>query len=256
MIVTTPRQCPPALIEYANGLAAELGGRYVPRRRETLSGLKTLYGDARLLVADERGLRYYEDSDEPFYFHPSMAYVRVKRLRRGERDPLVELSGCRPGDTVLDCTAGLGSDAIVFSYAAGPEGRVTALESEQLLYTIVREGLKTYATDHHDVNEALRRIDVRLADHREYLAALPDNSADIVYFDPMFRQPIHESAALQPLRALANPSALSADTIRHAVRVARRSVVMKEHRESGEFERLGFRLRHANKIAYGVITPP
>jgi hypothetical protein len=255
MIVTTPPNPSPRLVDYAKGLAAELSGRYVPRRQDTLSGLKQRCNDRRLLVADDRGLRYYEDSEQPLYFHPSMAYVRVKRLRKGERDPLVELTDCRPGDRVLDCTAGLGSDAIVFSYAAGPEGHVTALESEPVLCAVVREGLQTYETEHADVNEAMRRIEIRCADHGAYLAGLPDKSLDIVYFDPMFRRPVHDSAALQPLRGLANPEALNPDAVRHAVRVARKAVVLKEHKDSGEFERLGFERRHANKIAYGVITP-
>ncbi|QYR23790.1 class I SAM-dependent methyltransferase [Paenibacillus sp. sptzw28] len=255
MIVTTPHKPSPELLEYASKLSAELGGRFVPRKQESLTGLRLRYGDERLLVADDRGLRYYEESDNPLYFHPSMAYVRVKRLRRGERDPLIDLSGCKPGDHVLDCTAGLGSDAIVFSYAVGPEGRVTALESEPVLFAVVREGLRSYETMHSDVNEAFRRIEMQHADHRSWLASQPDKSVDIVYFDPMFRQPMHDSSAIGPLRGLANREPLDPESVRHAARVARKSVVLKEHKDSGEFERLGFERRHANKIAYGVITP-
>ncbi|MCQ6560187.1 class I SAM-dependent methyltransferase [Paenibacillus mendelii] len=254
MIVTTAQKPSVSLYMHARQLTAELGGRLVERRQESLNGLKRRYNDNCLLVVDERGLRYYNDSEEPLYFHPSMAYVRVKRLRKGERDPLIDLSGCVPGDRIIDCTAGLGSDAIVFSYAAGPAGHVTALESEPILCTVVREGLQTYVTDHEDVNDALRRIEMKCMGHKQWLQEQPDKSVDIVYFDPMFRQPIHDSAALQPLRGLANKEALDAESIAHAVRIARKSVVLKEHRDSGEFGRLGFERRHVNKIAYGVIT--
>ncbi|MFC4809488.1 class I SAM-dependent methyltransferase [Paenibacillus sp. GCM10023250] len=255
MIVTTPQKPAPEQTEYARSLAEELGARFVPRKQDSLLLLKAKYEDDRLLVADDRGLRYYENSEDPLYFHPSMAYVRVKRMRKGEGDPLIAVTGCEPGDTVVDCTAGLGSDSIVFAYAVGPEGAVTALESERVLYTVVREGLRTYRTQHEDVNEALRRIAMRLTDHLAYLKTLPDKSVDIVYFDPMFRQPVHDSSALSPLRALANGGALGEESVREALRVARKCVALKEHAESGEFERLGFECRHRNKIAYGVIIP-
>lgn len=255
MIVTTPQKPSQEQLAYARQIAGELGGRLVPRKQDSLTLLREKYGDNRLLVADDRGLRYYEESEEPLYFHPSMAYVRVKRMRKGERDPLITLTGCEPGDAVVDCTAGLGSDSIVFSYAVGPEGTVTAIESEPLLYTVVREGLQTYRTEHADVNEALRRIQMRHTNHLEYLTQLPDKSVDVVYFDPMFRRPMHDSSAIQPLRGLANNAALSAESVRQAVRVARKTVVLKENAASEEFERLGFERRHINKIAYGVILP-
>lgn len=255
MIVTTAYKPSPELAEYAGRLAQELGCLLVPRKQDSLSRIKKRHGTDSVLVADDNGLRYYEKSEEPLYFHPSMAYVRVKRLRSGDRDPLIEVSGCQTGDSVLDCTAGLGSDAIVFSYAVGPEGKVVALESEPVLYTVVREGLRAYETIHADVNEALRRIELQCANHMDWLAELPNNSFDIVYFDPMFRRPVHDSSALAPLRGLANSGALEDEAVRHAIRIARKSVVLKEHRESGEFGRLGFERRHVNKIAYGVINP-
>ncbi|TYP72571.1 class I SAM-dependent methyltransferase [Paenibacillus methanolicus] len=255
MIVTTPQKPSPELVKAAQRLSEELGGCFVPRRQETLTGLRKKHGDENLLVVDPQGLRYYDNADQPLYFHPSMAYVRVKRLRKGERDPLVDISGCEHGDTIVDCTAGLGSDALVFAYASGSAGKVIAIESEPVLCAVVREGLKTYVTAHEDVNAAMRRIEMRAGNHRAFLEQLPDKSVDIVYFDPMFRQPVHESSALAPLRSLANRDALDEETIRQAVRVARKSVVMKEHAGSGEFERLGFDCAHVNKIAYGVIKP-
>ncbi|AZN41989.1 class I SAM-dependent methyltransferase [Paenibacillus albus] len=255
MIVTTPHKPTEEQLAYAQGIAAELGGRLVPRKQDSLTLLREKYGDNHLLVADERGLRYYEESEEPLYFHPSMAYVRVKRMRKGEHDPLMTLTGCQPGDSVVDCTAGLGSDSIVFSYAVGAAGSVTAIESEPILYTVVREGLQSYHTEHTDVNEAFRRIQMRNTNHLEYLRQLADKSVDIVYFDPMFRKPMHDSSALQPLRGLANNEALSQQSVKEAVRVARKAVVLKEHAASGEFERLGFQRQHINKIAYGVILP-
>lgn len=102
----------------------------------------------------------------------------------------------------------------------------------------------------------MRRIEVRHSHHLDYLKSLPDRSVDIVYFDPMFREPIAESASIHPLRHYANGEPLEMESVREAVRVARKTVVMKEARSSGEFERLGFTLpeRGKSKITYGVIS--
>ncbi|MFF2089748.1 class I SAM-dependent methyltransferase [Paenibacillus sp. NPDC058174] len=256
MIVTTSDKPSLNASTQAKRLAVELGASYRPRGRDTLRQIASSMEDCRLLVVTEREVRFYEGQTEsPLYFHPSMAFVRVKRLRKGETDPMIELSGCRAGDRVIDCTAGLGSDSLVFSYAAGELGTVTALESEPVLCAIVREGLSMYKSGLADVDAALRRIELLNSHHLSYLKGLPDNSVDIVYFDPMFRQPIHESSAIQPLRTLANASALSEEAVAEAIRAARKTVMLKEHRDSGEFARLGFERRHVNtsKIAYGVI---
>jgi hypothetical protein len=132
---------------------------------------------------------------------------------------------------------------------------VTAVESERVIYLLLREGLKEYVSELEELNTAMRRIWLIHADHKDILRELPDNSADVVYFDPMFRTPVRESSAMLPLRNAANPNPLSMETVREAVRVARKTVVLKEHRGSGEFAKLGFSPvdRGHGKIAYGVI---
>jgi 16S rRNA (guanine1516-N2)-methyltransferase len=256
MIVTTSDNPSQKALATAKRLADELSAPYVVRGRQTLRQMAEKMEKIELIVVTEKEVRFYDGQTEtPLYFHPSMAFVRVKRLRKGESDPLIDLTGCKPGDRVIDCTAGLASDSLVFSYAVGETGAVTAIESQAILCAVVREGLALYQSGLPDVDAAMRRIQMINVNHAQYLTGLPDKSVDIVYFDPMFRQPIHESSALEPLRNLANDSELTADAVREAIRVARKSVVMKEHRESGEFARLGFERRHVNtsKIAYGVI---
>ncbi|CAM4286042.1 class I SAM-dependent methyltransferase [Paenibacillus alkaliterrae] len=256
MIVTTTAKPSSSSQALAARLAIELAGQLKPRGNLTVRKLLSMSPDERLLVVTELEVRYYAgQSDEPLYFHPSMAFVRVKRLRRGETDPLIQLSRCAEGDHVIDCTAGLASDALVFSYAVGAGGSVTAIESEPVLCALVREGLAGYDTGLPDVNDAMRRIVMHGVNHLEYLKGLPENSADILYFDPMFRQPLNESSSMGPLRSIANMAALSFEVIEHAKRVARKTIIMKEHQASGEFARLGFERRHVNtsKIAYGVI---
>jgi hypothetical protein len=256
MIVTTAPSPTARTIEQAKRLAAELSAMHVPRRGASVRKLLARADDHRAIVVTDGEIRFYDGEETPpLYFHPSMAFVRVKRLRKGETDPMIELSGCRPGDAVIDCTAGMASDSLVFSYAVGDKGAVVALESEPILSAVVREGLAVYDSGLPDVDAAMRRIRLTCGEHGRFLAEQPDNSVDIVYFDPMFRQPILESSAIGAFRSLANMDAVTPEVVEQAKRVARRTVMMKEHQASGEFARLGFERRHVNtsKIAYGVI---
>ncbi|RKN86588.1 class I SAM-dependent methyltransferase [Paenibacillus ginsengarvi] len=257
MLVTTSYSPTSEATERAKRIAGELALSYVPRGTSSVRRLGERYRESEFLLVTERELHYYGDGDTPLFFHPSLSLVRVKRLMNGENDGLVKISGAAPGDRVVDCTAGLGSDAIVLSYAVGETGEVTAIESEPALYTVVREGLLTYDSPLKPFEAAMRRVRMKLADHLSVLRELPDRSVDIVYFDPMFRRPALESSAIGPLRQVANHAPLAEESIREALRVARKSVVLKENKDSGEFERLGFpeMPRSRTKIAYGVIHP-
>ncbi|MHA6483998.1 class I SAM-dependent methyltransferase [Paenibacillus sp. strain BS8-2] len=256
MIVTTAPSPSGRTIEQAKRLANELLAVYMSRRGASVRKLLAQSEDHRALIVTENEIRFYDNEESPpLYFHPSMAFVRVKRLRKGESDPMIDISGCRPGDTIIDCTAGMAADSLIFSYAIGATGKVLAIESEPILCAVVREGLAAYETGLVDVDAAMRRIALTCGDHGRFLAGQPDNSADIVYFDPMFRHPIMESSAIGSFRSIANMDALTPEVVEQAKRVARRTVMLKEHQRSDEFARLGFERRHVNtsKIAYGVI---
>ncbi|THF74608.1 class I SAM-dependent methyltransferase [Cohnella fermenti] len=257
MIVTTMEKPPAETIERAKALAAELGVRCVNRRRETLRGLERAKPDAHdgILVVGPKELRFVNGDAPPLFFHPSMALIRVKRLREGDTDALLRAASPLPGDSVLDCTAGLASDSLVLSYAVGEQGKVVALEASRVLHTIVREGLQEYDTGMEDVNGAMRRIEAVHAEHLAYLKGLAGRSVDIVFFDPMFSKPVMESTSLLPLRSVALDARLTEEAVAEALRVARKRVVLKEHRDSKEFGRLGFARsrRTAASVAYGVI---
>ncbi len=255
MLVTTTIDPTTSLIQQAERLADEFGWTSVARDRHSLAALMDHHQVSRIVVAGQQGLRVIDEQDQAYFFHPSMAKIRVKRLLAGERDTMLTAANVRPGDVVIDATMGLASDAIVFAHAVGTTGRVTALESEQLPYLLAREGLQCYTCRMAQLEQAMRSIVPVWADHLDYLRKQPDDSADIVYFDPMFRRSVM-SSAIEPLRELANPHALQPETVTEAIRVARRMVVMKEHNRSGEFERLGFQplATGHSKITYGVIA--
>lgn len=255
LIITTSYQPTEGQLAKAKEAADRLEARFVPRRKFSIPQLMDRYHTEKVILVGKDGLKAYLNSEPPVFFHPSTAFVRAKRILRGEIDIMLQAAGISAGDSVLDCTAGLASDSIVFSLAAGEQGNVISLESEQLLSFLVEEGLKSYVSSLEPVNQAMRRIQILHRNHYDYLKEAETASVDIVYFDPMFRQPIEESSGIYPLRRIANPKAVDPDSIREALRVARKCVVLKEHRDSGEFERLGFSsiIRSNTKIAYGVI---
>ncbi|ANY71709.1 class I SAM-dependent methyltransferase [Paenibacillus ihbetae] len=256
MIITTGEAEAPDIVERAKRLAQETGCRYVPRGGQSLRKLARRMGEEDVLVVLHDHVRLSGPDGSVTEFHPSMGFVRLKRVLRGKPDPMLEASRMEEGDSVLDCTAGLGADALVFSGKGGPNSRVVALESSLPLFAMLKEGLRTYKSQFEKSDEAMRRIIVKHGHHLEYLRSLPDRSVDIVYFDPMFREPITSSDSMNPLRLYANGEPLDEESVRQAVRVARKTVVMKETRYSGEFERLGFTVmpRGQSKTTYGVIS--
>jgi len=256
MIVTTSYDPSEELVRQARELAAELQVRAVPRRHMTIRRMQERYRVSDVLVVTETGLTSYRDRHPPLFFHPGSSYLRIKRmLATGESEPLISIPDVRPGDTIIDCTAGLCSDAIALSYAAGDRGKVMAIEADRIISLIARDGLACATTDLPEFDAAMRRISVVCGHHLDVLRSLPDRSADLVYFDPMFRSPIEESSGISPLRNYAFMQEISVESVAEAKRVARRVVMMKERRGSAQFARLGFVQddRHNAKIAFGVI---
>lgn len=259
MIITTSPLPSKALIERAKWLADTNGGTYISRKRLSVEQLQQQSETGLVFILTEKEMRLYQaeaNAKQPFTYHPSMAYVKLKGMLNGQAEPLLTFSHCEAGDEVLDCTAGLASDSLLFSLQVGEKGKVTALESQLPLYMLVSEGLKHYQSPIREIELAMRRIELIHQSHDRFLKQLPDNSYDIVYFDPMFREPLHDSEAIKPLRLVANHNPLTSHSIEEAKRIARKCVIMKEHASSEEFSRLGFTLvgkHQGKKPAYGII---
>jgi 16S rRNA (guanine1516-N2)-methyltransferase len=250
--VTTGLKARDEYVKKALQYAEEIGGIYVERNKRGLRKMQEIYGDLLLVVSERVKLHIGE---EEFFFHPSMANTRIKRLKSGENDIVIEYTDARPGDVVLDCTLGLGSDSIVFSHVVGPSGQVIGVESSPVIACIVRRGLREVTVDVQAVNAAMRRVEVVCADHLDYMRTLPDQSVDIVYFDPMFRRTVEKSHAMEPMRVLGDDRPIRLEAVEEAKRVARRRIVMKERWYSKEFQRLGFKLlrKSSGSTNYGVI---
>jgi predicted methyltransferase len=239
LIVTTARHPTPEMASIARRAAEELGGRIVPKTGHTTIRKIQSQFHTRLVLSIGQRMTLFVD-DQEIFFHPSMSVVRLKRILTGEADTLLVKSRVQPGDSILDCTLGMGADAIVFAHAAGVQGRVVGIEQSELLAFLVKEGLKRWQSDMRQLEEAMRRVEVVAMDHLSFMKRQPDRSFDVVYFDPMFRHTVKESVNFDPVRFLSVDHPLTHEAIGEARRIARKTVVLKERLSGGEFERLGF----------------
>lgn len=226
----------------AKALAATWGLPYLDRARnapqpEGAEALLILGGDGWTLRRPEGALR----------FSPGMAQLRIKRIDQGFNEDMVTRVGeLRAGDHVLDCTMGLGADALVCARIVGPTGRVVAMEKSLALYALATEPLsKPYGP-------LFAQIEVRHADSAAVLPTLEPKSFDVVLFDPMFGRPNKSSQAFDMLRHYADLGELTAQMLADAQKVARRWVVVKGSRYSKDFKKLGL-VAESRSLSRGVL---
>lgn len=210
-----------------------------------------------------------EHNNSTLFFHPGMSLLRMINIKRGEGDRFLDALSLAEGDILLDATMGLGSDALIASWALGERGKVFAVEHSPLIFMLVKEGLERLGrlTSPQvksiekkkawlELAQASSRIEAICSDHLEVLKKLPDNSVDVIYFDPMFRTTVKSSASIKPLKEWSNPAPVTQETINQACRVAKKRIVLKERRYSGEFVRLGFKTSAGSEyssIGFGII---
>lgn len=252
-VVTTAYRPTSLTLEWAARVSADLSLRQVPRNKRSIDRMHADEGADLLICLKERLEFYPLGKKEPFFFHPNSAAFRTKRPL--EMDPVIEVSGLAAGDSFLDCTLGLASDAIVASQHVGEQGRVWGCESHGVLAYVVGQGLKAYKEMPH-LEEAMKRIQVISSDAVSFLETLESASIDVIYMDPMFTEEITEASNFTPLRGPADHGQLTERWVAEAKRVACKSIVLKAHFRSDDFERFGFvrRVRPNTKFHYGVIS--
>lgn len=255
-IVTTAGRPDEKSEELAKKAADILDVAIVPRKKRSVSRLQKEY-NANVIVAGKNRYEYYPYSViEPFFFHPNSAAYRLKRLAKGETDPLIEVGQLQQGDRFLDCTLGLGSDAIVAKYMVGKRGQVVGLEANPNVAFIVQNGMQNYDVTEMPLAACMRDIEVIQSEAIDYLRTLPNNSFDVVYMDPMFEKIIDESDNFAPLRAAGEKTLITDEWVEEAKRVAKRGVVLKAYFDSALFERYGFtrEIRLSSKFHFGFLS--
>ncbi len=257
--VTTARRPDAALESRARELADRLGLPYRRRPEGRLSdgdrGRAGEEGRAEAYLVVERTGLAIQAAGRRLVYHPGMAVHRIRALRAGGGDPMVEAMGLRGGERVLDATLGLASDALVAAYAIGPRGRVSGVEKVPALAELVREGLARFAWRDPDMAQAAARIDVHVADHGAYLAGCSSGAFDVVYFDAMFERSLSGSTTMAAWRLVAEEGPVGERALVEAMRVARRRVVLKDRADSA---RLGALTPHrvaggrSSRVVYGI----
>ena len=255
MFVTTAGRTNENMTAKARAIALELKADFIPRKKRSVLAIQGILKDDCLVVGKDRLELFPLGAEEPFFFHPNSAMFRIKRLMKGESDPLIVAAKLQEGMSFLDCSLGLGSDSIVASFVAGKSGSVTGIEARPELAYLVETGLKSWDSGYEDINKAMGKIKVVQGYSLEFLKMQEDNSIDCVYFDPMFDESILESDGIRGLTHFAVYEGLSEEVIEHANRIARKRVVLKDHFRSRRFDEFGFNVyrRKTAKFHFGVI---
>lgn len=211
------------LLTEAASWAQEIGAIFVPRRGRTVAQLRAAYGTEQLLIYTTKGPVIERDEGSHF-FSLNMAELRILQLRRGRPDHLLEAFGAKGPVSILDCTCGFGADTIVAAFGLPDGSRVTAIEVSPQLAAVTGWGFRHYVHEAGDVTAALRRIRLHVCNYADYLKA-PGPVYDIIYFDPMFSQPVTTSCQFEPVRPIMDHEPLTRECLELALNRARRVVL-------------------------------
>ncbi|ARF18763.1 hypothetical protein SporoP17a_01110 [Sporosarcina ureae] len=227
----------------------------VERKKRSISTLQDIYQADVLVAGKDRYSFYKKGSNESFFFHPNSATYRLKRILKGEIDPLVAAADLKLGDSFLDCTLGFGSDAIIAASTVGEKGTVEGVEADAIIAFLTKVGLHNFPIDFPLLQEAMKRVQVIHAEAVDFLKTCETSSRDVVFLDPMFTTPIEESSNFEVLREIGMTDTVTEEWVAEALRVCRRRVVLKDHFQSPMFERFGFiqQIRPYTKVHYGVL---
>lgn len=257
-IATTGGRPDALSLEKARFVEEKLAIDFIPRKKRSIQKMAEVY-EANIIVAGKGRYEYFPlGTTEPFFFHPSSAAFRIKRVAKGEVDTFIQMANLQVGDSLLDCTLGLATDSMIAAEIVGDTGRVVGCEANPNVAFIVQQGLQNYdfIAENLSLLAKMRNIEVIAQNAVDYLKQQQDNSFDVVYLDPMFEEIIEESTNFKPLRQAGVHDVVSDEWIAQAKRVAKNYVVLKAHFRSPLFERFQFerQIRPNTKFHFGVIN--
>ncbi len=228
LVVTTSVAATQKLIDEARMTAVTLGTIYEDRAGRSIESFFDNGPVQRALVIQNDRYTLYSSNGAMYQYHPNMAIVRALNHRKTASEYYLIAAAFKPGDRVIDCTLGFGTEALLAAQAVGSEGEVIGLESVPELALLTRDGMRRYRLLQKDLQDAMRRVVVLNNDYRAYLRQTQTHSADIIYFDPFFEETLAGSATtVDSLAAFGNRAPLDIRAIMDARRIARRSVIVK-----------------------------
>jgi Protein of unknown function (DUF548). len=133
--------------------------------------------------------------------------------------------------TVLDATAGMGADAFVLATLGC---KVTLLERSPVVQLLLEDGLRralSYAeSEDPELETILRRMTLIKSDSLAYLRALPEDSTQVVFLDPMFPERKKSAEVKKEMKSFHSLVGKDEDAdalLALALRVANNRVVVK-----------------------------
>ena len=244
-------------LNYGQELAERLGLPFRPRHGKTIRQLEEIL-NAALLVVHSQGC-YFQEDHIKLKYHMGLAPLRLQQLQNMKKDYLLEALELQGNETIIDATFGFGADALVMASRLLPfSGQIIGLESSLPIFYVASEGLRHYVDETGQITrEICQRIQLLHQDHQSFLSRQADASADVVFFDPMFHQPVTGSIHLEGIRSFANYEILNQVSVQEAMRVSRKKVVIKERRDSPLWTQ--WPIQHIiggkySNVAYGVIA--
>ena len=203
--------------------AQDWGLPFVDRRKDGMAAMFK-QADALLLFGAEGVL--LATSQGQLSANLSTAAIRLRHIAAHESDPLIRAAELRPGDSVIDCTYGLGRDAVVAAHIIGTTGSLIGIEASAALFHLADENAPL-AESKGGIDVDAAAISLVHDDARSWLEHAPAQSADVVLIDPMFESPKTSDASFAILRSVASEIPLDEEWVEAARRVARRWVVVK-----------------------------
>ena len=253
-LISTSSKTNAYLIEQAKELSQLLQMPYVPRKHQSVEELLDAHHCAGALVVTKEGPSFVTKEGIPHQFHLSMTHLRLLEIDRGHTDHLLRAIGYETATSVLDCTAGLGSDSAIISYGCPQLTRHTAIEGHPILGYITNYGFRHFQHKNPSVTEALRRIQLVICNYQDFLNQIEPNRYDVIYLDPMFENPVYESPQFQQWRGHLLESKIHPDIVELGLEKSKR-LVIKERKGSRLFkdippiEMVGGKY---SSIAYGI----
>lgn len=254
--VTTTREKDGDLSRKAEIISQDLNIPYI--KRGNISINKTIAREnLDYLLVVEKDKLVIKGEDTEVFWHPNMTELKIKSIKNGSRESMIEASELKEGDSILDCTLGFAGDSIIFASVVGENGTVVGTEVNKYLAYITKSGLENYTEVSDETRKYMKSIKVINESYEDYLSKQADNSFDVVYFDPMFKEPNKKSSAINAFRNFTEHKGLTKDIIKEALRVCRRRIVIKERYALNNLKELGVEKYYGGtrrgSIVYGVI---
>ena len=181
--VTTTREADESLNFKAKGISKDLNISYI--KRENFSIKKTILKEQEYyLLLVEKYKIVKKGLDSTLFWHPNMSELKIKSIKQGNKEAIIEAIQLEEGNSILDCTLGLAGDSLIFSTIVGNSGVVIGTEVNKYIAYLSKSGLENYSED--SIEKNVKNITVINESYENYLLKQSDNTFDVVYFDPMF----------------------------------------------------------------------